>query len=214
MPEETTTVSESPSTAVAGEFGEILYWVSVPLSDFDLASFRSGLPSSVSQLDDSTVTVNSKEENGGRYHVLFSWKVTSEDVRFRIEYHGSPGKRVGEEREPYAEDLMRWLGTFFSVSNIKCHVHARLEYPLDKRQTTFPLKLSTELPAGATMNGISLTLRANSQGASSVKMTRGKSHWYAEVVADRTLNFSDFSPYADETAASAVLGIFLGEHES
>jgi hypothetical protein len=206
----------SSSAKVApAQFEEMLYWLSSTRSEFDLVRFRSHLPASVRELDDSGVSLSSKDESPHGFHVVFTWKVTTEAVLFSVEYHigelDFSGAPIGDEGAPYAEDFMVWLGQFFSADRVKSHVHARFEYPLGERESTFSFTLSSPLPGQAEVNGISLKLPANPQGASSVRMTRGETRWYTEVVSEREISFKDFSPNADAALSLITLGIFLGD---
>lgn len=213
MSEETKTVLDSLSVAdrIADGFDEMLYWVSATSSTFDLPRFRSSLPKAVSDLDDSSVLVSSEDENGGRYHVFFAWVISGDTFKFNIEYHNGARKRAVDEREPYAEDFMRWLGQFFSDKRVKCHMHTRFEFPLSKRQSIFPLTLTTELPDGVELYGVAMRLPSSPSGAASVKITRGRSNWYTEVVSDRHISFDEFSLDDDALESLTVLSTFLRE---
>jgi hypothetical protein len=195
-------------------FEQAIYWITVSRDDFDVSRFREALPGSVGQRDDVTVRIASNEHVG--YHAFFGWTVTDEDITFSIEYNKGQLAHDGEENSigpkedgPPAEDLMRWLGQFFTTTSVTAHAHLRYRYSVENRQSTFPLSLATEPPCGAELYGVALRLSKKPDGVVSVRLTRSQSDWYAELICDRQVRFIDFSPLADAQQLLVLLGQFL-----
>ncbi|HSY50378.1 MAG TPA: hypothetical protein VLC46_16320 [Thermoanaerobaculia bacterium] len=210
MSEETIAVSDSLSTdSAAGAFEEMFYWITVARDKFDMPKFRDGLPASLRDRDTSEVLASPKDELRGKYHAFFAWNVQASLVQFQLTYRNGAMQHIAGETEPYAEELMKWLGGFFESATVACHIHAQFEYPLASRHSAVPISVPSDLPCGAVFSGLALRVPTSPNGVSSIKWTQGESHWYAEVVATRTINFEAFTPYEDASALSAVLDMFL-----
>jgi hypothetical protein len=203
----------SPSLAdiFAPGFQDMYYAILSNREDFDLVAFRANFGAHIASLDSYSVSAAPSDGLDGQYHVHFSWLVEQATLDFRVEYYKGPIPRAHDEREPFAEQFMEWLGKFFSSESVACHIHTRFEYPLNTRRSLYPLPQVTTLPYHAAIHGISLQIKDEPRGASSVRLNQGKSFWYADVVANRTISFKGFSPKADVTALSDVLAEFLGE---
>ena len=109
---------------------------------------------------------------------------------------------------------MEWIGQFFKHETAQGHIHARFEYPLEARQSKFPLPLKTALKGEAEIDGISLKLPSKPEGVSKVRLTQGKTRWYVEVIADRRITFKGFSPYGDVQAILSVIDTLMEEKKS
>lgn len=204
--ENTTTPAPVPS---AGLFDQILYWVNAPTDDFDLPSFRAAVPPQLSDLDDAELWFAPRAGERGEYHAVLLWTVTDDEVALTIDFHHGPMPHATDEREPYAEDVFSWLGRFFATDTITAHAHVRVRYSTATYATKMPLRLSTDAPYEAELFGVALRLRSQPNGATSVRLTRGQSDWYAEVVGERTLEFARSTPLIDVAAYREVLSLFL-----
>jgi hypothetical protein len=220
--EETKTASGASSAKdrVPDGFDQAGYWVSADQNAFDLSKFRTQLPRDSRDLDEAIAIITPLNPKRHRYHVLFAWSIAEDEFQFTVAYRRGRLEQddytgVYVENGPNAEDFMQWFGQFFSVGSVKFHIHARFKYPLRKRVSKFPLTLSTKrLPAGAELSGVALRLTAAPNGVSSVRITKGQKHWYADVVSDRRITFKNFSPYVDAEASLTVLGMFIAERPS
>ena len=197
---------------------QIIYWVVANRDDFDVPKFRSALPKPFREKDDLDVFVASEGESEPRYHALFGWTITEEEVSLNIEYTvAPPPPGLDEEKDdsetdgPPAEGLMPWLGQFFATESITSHAHARFRFPVDSRQTTFELSLAGEAPHDARLYGVALQLPTRPDGVVSVRLTRGGSDWYAELISDREVVFRDFSVSDESQRLASFLSSFLKE---
>jgi hypothetical protein len=176
---------------------------------FDLDAFRANFGATIASLDSYSVSAAPSDGLDGQYHIHFNWIVEQTRLDFRVEYYRGPIARGKDEREPFAEQFMEWLGQFFRNDSVSCHIHARFEYPIASRRSKYLLPQVTDLPYNAEIHGISLQIRDEPRGASSVRLNQGRSFWYADVVANRPLFFKGFSPQMDVTVLSDVLAEFL-----
>lgn len=206
-------------------FEQIIYWITVSRDEFDVPKFRASVPSLVRDRDDVMVQIASEKNTVGPYHALFGWTIGDEEVDLNIEYYAGPLVEVSGEPPasdtndkdadgPPAESLMLWLGQFFATETVSSHAHARYRYPAPLREATFDLSLAKEAPHGARLYGVALQLPSKPGGVVSVRITRGSSDWYAELIADRDITFRGFSPLAESNALETFLSSFLRETQS
>lgn len=213
----------SSEESKAALFEQLIYWITVNRDDFDVPRFRASLPSAVRERDDLEVLIGTKQ-TGNQYHALFGWTIGDEEVDLNIEYYAGPLRELeGESHEtsdasdangPPAEELMLWLGQFFTTETVTSHAHVRYRYPADSREATFELNLPNEAPLGAKLYGVALQLPTRPDGVVSVRLTRGGSDWYAELIGDRDLTFRTFSAIEEANALQAFLTKFLREKTS
>lgn len=198
---------------------QAIYWMSAGRDDFDIFGFRAALPKQVRDEDDSAVLV-APSNDASEYHAFFAWNMDDEEVNLSVEYrvgkmehaHVSGGAEDTDvEDGPSADHLMAWLGKFFKDKDVPSHLHVRYRYPYESRKSTisFSLGNASPLPGNAEIYGIALRLPDKPSGATSVRLTGESSDWYAEIIADRDVNFIEFSPFADATMLQAVLRTFL-----
>ncbi len=138
----------------------VYYYLHVGRDKFSLESFRANFSKQKDKERAGTVCAP-KDPATGDYHVHADWVIDADEVRFTIDYESGPKPHESDEREPFAEQFMEWLGQFFKHENAHAHIHAEFEYELETRESKFPLPLKTNLgPEGpeAEINGIRLTL--------------------------------------------------------
>jgi hypothetical protein len=197
--------------AIAG-FEQMLYWISADQTTFELKKFRNALPAPPEEPEDSVLFFASRSGERGAYHALLAWRVKKNDkIELRLEYERGARRHEPDEREPFAEELVPWLGQFFKSEEVTCHRHARFKYPLDKCETRFPLSLASAPPVEAELYGVTFRLPTKPHDASSVRLTRDKKHWYAEVVGESRISFATYSLESDASSAVRVLDLFLQE---
>jgi hypothetical protein len=190
-------------------FDEMHYIISVSRDKFDLEKFRGELGPNAKNRDIYSVLVAPREPKTGDYHIHAGWHIEEKEINFSIQYIIGPKKHESDEHEPYAEQFMEWIGRFFKNETAQAHIHADFEYPLETRQSKFPLPLKTALEGDAEIDGISLRLPALPSGVSRIRLSQGKTRWYVEVIADRRIKFKGFSPYADVQAFLSVTGTLM-----
>jgi hypothetical protein len=209
LADETTTTTPVETRETTAPFEEVLYWIYTSTDDFDLPRFRAALPRLVSRLNEAEVTVAPREGELGGYHASLSWNISADDVRLTLEFHAGGAPHGTDETEPYAEELIAWLGQFFGTDNVRAHLHVRLKFSTSTHVSTVPFALSTIAPFDAEVYGVALRLKGTANGVTSVRLTRGQSHWYAEVLSERIIVFRLATPFDDVMASSAVLSAFL-----
>lgn len=207
-------IPQSIDSLAGTGFHEMHYLIWVGREKFDTEKFRSELGPKSRAVDFFTSPVAPRDPKAGDYHINAGWNIEKDKISFRIEYLPGPKKHEEDEREPYAEQFVEWLGRFFRHETAQAHIHAQFEYPLDAKQSKFPLPLKTALEGDPEIEGISLKLPAKPKGVSRVRLIQGKTLWYVEVVADRRITFKGFSPYADVQAFLSVIGTLMEDKKS
>lgn len=154
-----------------------------------------------------------KDADKGEYFATLHWEVDDEDgdVAFNLEYTCGTKKHDRGEQEPFAEQIMEWLGRFFKYETAQGHVHARFAYPLESKRSKFPLPLKTPMDGEAEINGIFLRLPTKPKGVTAVRLFRASKEWRIEVVANRRIQFKEYSIYNDVEAFLSVIDTFTEE---
>jgi hypothetical protein len=203
------------------------YWLLTTRDDFDVARFREALPAVLRQSDSTSVLIESADEPFP-YGAMFAWAIFGDEVELTIDYQLNPiGHEIddgdrddtdtaetedeGEDSLPCPEHLMSWIGNFFGSNSASSHGHARYRYPGDQKQATFEMSLASELPTDAELYGVALRLRNSPNGITSVRLTRGLSDWYIEIIYDREIVFAEFTPLDDAASLLPTLEQFLRE---
>lgn len=192
---------------------DVHYWICVSLEKFYLDKFLGHFSPEVKERAAGTVMVSPKDPDVGEYHIRFNWNVEAKDMILRILFMTGTRKHDKGEREPYAEEIMQWLGQFFKYENAQSHSHAHFQYPVASKQSKFPLPLKTNLAGDAEIDGISVSLPSKPDGVSKVRMSQGKKVWYVEVVADRKIVFNEFSLHREIEARTSVLETLMEERK-
>lgn len=203
-----TTSPDLTSPSSFGPFDEALYWMSATREEFDVPRLAAEFASSSFE-EDKVVLCAPRDGEAGSYWATLHWSVTDERTYLNIEYRWGPLPHAHDEREPFAEGLMAWLGQFFSAPTFPCHAHLRCQFPGSSRETTFPLELTSPAPSDVELYGVALRMKRPVNGVRVVRLSRSSESWYAEAIAEREVQFGSFSPIDDATAATTVLDRFL-----
>jgi hypothetical protein len=198
-------------SADIGTFDQILYWIYTSTDEFDLPTFRAALPEGVRNSDDDEVRCSPQEGQSGSYHAFLGWQIAEDELTLTVDYHVGGMDPASDETEPYAEGLLRWLAQFFSTPAVTAHVHVRLRYATAGTESKIPFALTVPLPYHADLYGVALALKEKPNGAMSVRLTRGQSYLYAEVVGERTIHLNRATPLDDVAAFREVLSAFVEE---
>ncbi|MHB1935388.1 MAG: hypothetical protein ACYCOR_02245 [Acidobacteriaceae bacterium] len=214
------TTHKTPSTAIArinslAALGleDVYYWICVSLEKFSLDKFLGTFSREVKAEAAGGVMVSPKDPDVGEYHIRFNWYVEEKEINLRISFMTGTREHDKDEREPYAEEFMQWLGQFFKYESAQSHSHAHFEYPVESKQSKFPLPLKTNLAGDAEIDGISLSLPSRPDGVSKVRMSQGKKVWYVDMVADRKIVFNEFNLQREIEVRTSVLDTLMEERK-
>jgi len=206
------------------------YWLLTTRDNFDVGRFRESLPTVLRDSDGTSVVIESANEPFP-YNAMFAWAIFEDEVELTVDYHTSgPDSHASDERHdtqtesldaheegpedlPCPEHLMSWLGGFFGSNSAPAHGHARYKYAGERKQAKFEMSLASELPPDTELYGVALRLRNAPNGITSVRVTRGLSDWYVEVIYDRDVVFAELDPIADAASLLPILDDFLTEKQ-
>jgi hypothetical protein len=195
----------------------VYYIVEVSVDKVDLDAFRayfeSNFPSKASE-SHAEVSVAPRDGVAGPYHATFAWSISTDSATFVIDYFPTPKSHESDERPPFADDLMAWLGQFFRYDDAQSHIHASFVFPVASRQSKLlSLPLKTDVAGDAEINGISVRLPSKPAGVSSIRLLlhQKRGEWGVELVANRRVAFKSFSLNDDVSLLAGALNAVLEE---
>jgi len=202
------------SSDIFRNFGcvEVAYTVDVPLAEFDLEGFYKATGISPKYSSWSAILTAKKQSSG--YHVHFDGKVNTKErlVRLHFKYYDGALKPRAGETEPYSESLMPWIGTFFDEKNWRAAVNVRFEKSTEKWRGKFNLPFKvTMADTEVTIDGVSLSLPANSFGAVAGWLSRIGKNLTAAVMLFRNIDFEKFSIENDIVVFNNAIKVYTEE---
>jgi hypothetical protein len=177
------------------------YQIEVPLDKFDLDAFRLELGAASDATGESRVC-NTKNPNVADYHVHFRWRLREKRaaIEFEIDYVATSTDPAQDEKEPFAENVMSWLGRFSKFGDISAKVSADFRYKGPKHLIAFPLPLKitlAEMAMDAEIDGLSFSLPSQPSGINRVFVSRTSESLYLGIQSERRVSLGTFS-VADE----------------
>lgn len=190
------------------------YLISATTDKFDFEHFASSLTKlgHSDAIGKDIAFFGAEDVDLSPYYVVASWFTDENDINFRIEYALGVMPRAKGELGPHAEHFMEWFGQFFKYNTAQSHMHAYFEHTLKTRQSRYPLPIKTSLPGDTEpfeIFGITLRIPSKPSGVTSLRLTKGKTHWFTEVIANRRIAFRGFALNDDASALAAVVETFL-----
>lgn len=184
------------------------YTIVVPSDKFDLDGFRTGIGAKPEAIKEHRVC-NTRNMGATDYHVHLVWEFDkkAETIEFEIDYVGSPHKPRPNETEPFAEDLMSWLGKYFKFSDASATVIANFVFRKDRSQIIFPLPIKTtvtDLGWEAEIKGFMCEFPAKPDGLRRVYVTHTDDILYLGVHSERRVEFATFSVSSELEWARAM----------
>ncbi len=142
------------------------------------------------------------------YHVHFNWAISKDDLRLTVSYYEPNLPLEENEKEPYAETFMAWLGDFFKNETAHAAVSAYFRYDSPRRQSRFPLpiKLPIVPDLETEIDGVSFSLPSKPNGVDGVLITTDSGNVAVQVRGGIRVTFKEFEPLAlAESLAVVVL---------
>lgn len=128
------------------------------------------------------------------YHVHFKGRIKGQNARLTIEYWDGAIDRAQGEKEPFAESIMQWLGSFVRPPSARAFVMVRFEKPTNlwKSRFNLPFKVTMSDDVEVTIDGVSLVLPKNKFGAVSGFLARSEQVLHVSVQLARPVEFATF----------------------
>jgi hypothetical protein len=151
-----------------------------------------------------------KPESG--YHIHFKGIMEKEHVRLTVEYWDGSFSQPEDTSEPFAESIMKWIGSFVSEPTVRVIVDARFEKPRTGWRSRFNLPLKVTMGgAEVVIDGIGLVLPKNPFKATDAFLTTTDTKLLAFVQLLRSVEFADFKIGDEIIAFNEAVKIFAEE---
>lgn len=138
------------------------------------------------------------------YHMHFGWEFSKESVTLFVSFHVGPMEKQEGEREPYAEQFMPWLGTFFEGESAHADLYAEFDYLIDVRQSRFPLPLKVSIDEiEAEIRGILASFPSRPEGIAGAEIRHGKKRMIVELTGNIRTIFATFSLQSEVSRLSS-----------
>jgi hypothetical protein len=176
----------------------ISYRFKVALEKFDLDALRRamGVDEKVKR---AFAVCNTRDPNVADYHAHCEWRFREErkEITMEVQYVPGPINRKPQEQEPFADNLMQWVGQFFKHGDANARIHSDFEF--ESKRTTlswFPLPLRTkvaDLGGEAILDGISVALPSQPDLVSRFFLSHVKDSVFVGIESERRVKFAEFS---------------------
>lgn len=185
---------------------------------FNLAGVRKALRVSPEKRASYDISVSAvaatRDSRGVDFHVHFRLQVKREQVNILLGYVAGALRPQRGEKGPYAEGLMRWLGSFFAASEVQAHVTGVFSHSREKWRSLLPLPLrfpTREGRPGVEVRGMFLNVPSQPRGGADVWLTLSEDHIVTLVGTTRMVKFSSFKVYSELAWLSGVVRRFVEE---
>jgi hypothetical protein len=165
------------------------------LADFSESMKSKGLADLPSRL---TVTCLTQFPEKTDYHVHFAWNdIEEKDLELWVSYHNGSLPPREDEKEPYAEQFMQWLGQFFVADSANVEVQGRIGYPSTLRRSRYllPVKVSIIPGIDTSIDGISIDLPSKPSGIDTARLTVGAKNLALVLSGVVKLSFDKFDVF-------------------
>jgi hypothetical protein len=147
------------------------------------------------------------------YHVHLNWWLTKSQVKVRVLYVQKANKAEEDEKEPFAEGAMKWLGVFFKAKDAPAHIHTAFEYPVERWRPAIPLPI--KIPVGGNpeveVDGMSFNLGKNETGMGQAWLISREKVTRVLLYGDRPVEFLTFDIIREAALLSEFAKNFIKE---
>lgn len=176
----------------------VSYRFKVALEKFNLDALRSAVHVDEKVKRDFHV-VNTLDSEIADYHAHFEWRVREKEkeITIEVQYVGNPVKSKPGEQEPFAENLMQWVGQFFKHGDVNARIHSDFEFEAKRTALSwFPLPWRTKIASlgcEAVLDGIAVALPAQPDLVSRFFLSHVKDSVFLGIESERRIKFAEFS---------------------
>lgn len=190
----------------------ISYEFEMPASSFDGKKFSklTGI-----KVNDRWSAVLLPKNRFTGYHVHFSGLRGAKKIGIKIEYWEGSGKPAKDDVEPFAESVMRWVGSFvIDLSQIsqRTLAMARFRKPCDAWRSRFNLPFKVRMAdAEVVIDGVSLTFPKNQLRALSGFVAVDGNDIFASVQLFRAIDLLNFNVASEVETFNEAIKMFMEE---
>lgn len=192
----------------------IEYELNASLDKFKLMELKTHVarisgesPGDVKSIRGGTSTRNPRTAD---YHIHFRIRWPRQRVIASIEYVKGASYPEPQDKGPFTEGFMAWLGRFFKNDVANCEVGATFSYPSKRSELVLPLPM--RLPVGGQeieVYGMLVGLPPKPRGAYGAFVSFHKDEVTVSIDAERAVDFRHFRLYEDLEALSSVARMFV-----
>jgi hypothetical protein len=190
----------------------LLYRVIVKHNDFDSEAFTKATGVKLEEERQRSVTCSPMNQ-ASDYHLHVAW-LLSKHFEMTVGFMKGSKEPAQDEREPYAEQFMEWMGQFIVEKKVEAEIHADFNYPTKKWNLRFLLPLKAAIGprnSEAEIDGISFALPSRPQGIKKVWLTQEVKSIWIHLQAERVVDFKHFDAKVDIEKLGSVLNTVLEE---
>jgi hypothetical protein len=143
------------------------------------------------------------------YHVHFSCRWERGSFRASLEYIRGTEKPETHEKGPFAEELMEWLGQFFTSERVTAEVEGTFTYSRKKCEPTLPIPMRLRLSSVHEVEIFSVSVGLFNKPEGVYRAYVGAHDDLVVVVsAQRRVHFKEFDVHRDTLSLSTVAKMF------
>jgi hypothetical protein len=145
------------------------------------------------------IVCNTRDRETADYHAHFDWRIREKqkEVAIEIHYVASAVTSKPGEQEPFAENVMPWLGQFFKHEDANAKIHSDFDFDVKRASLSwFPLPLRTKianLGGEAIIDGIAVALPSQPDLVSRFFLSQIGSSVFVGIESERRIEFAKFS---------------------
>jgi hypothetical protein len=160
--------------------------------------------------------VCSSRDKSSDYHIHVDWRRRKGEFSLRVTFYDAHREPDEDEKEPFAEDFLRWVDDFFVTKGPRhAHTHAEFNYPssiMGGRYFLLPLKtVLGPKKIEAEIDGLSFVLASRPGGIDKIWLTQRPKEWAVALTAETLVEFQTFDPALALTTLSRAVSEILEE---
>jgi hypothetical protein len=132
------------------------------------------------------------------YHVHFGLnEADDKELELLVSYHRGSIPPSENEKEPFAEQFMAWIGQFFAAGYANADIRGQISYPAMMRQSRYLLPVKVAIVPGldTTIDGISIDFPSRPNGVDTARLTVGAKSINISLGGAVKVNFGAFDVY-------------------
>lgn len=217
MPEQAQTATQAIRIFDGSFCDSISYSVKAKNTDLEFDKFfrESGLTAEqIKDIEGYRATSYSGNKNPeSDFHLHISSRLREGILNLEVDFVAGGVKPKSDEKEPFAEDFIAWLGQFLLNKELPVRIGADFTYAEGIRQSKFPLPLKTSVGQNSEIkiDGISFSIEGRPEGIEKVWITQTKKNLVVHIMADKVLDLGSINPRVDVARFGRALDAIIEE---
>jgi hypothetical protein len=147
-----------------------------------------------------------------QFHVHLDWSEKEAKLFEMIAYFHPSFRDPDEgEQEPFAEDIIKWLASYFVNKAVDAEVRAEFKIPTGERKSKLLLNLATKLDTGVEIeiDGMSMSIPSKPSGIEKLWINQAEGQYLLQLQGKRQVDFVSFDLNQEITEVSRTTEIVL-----